>query len=106
MEPDTSHDRALESRIRLQILTTLLAGGAEDFVTLRQQCRLSDGSLHFHLRILEETGYIRRRKKLLQQQAHSCFRITPAGRTALHTYLNNMQQLLQDIKEAMSRSTS
>jgi len=84
-------------------LTALLAGGAEDFVTLRAQCRLSDGSLHFHLRILEEAGYIRRRKHVLRQQVHSRFHITPMGRTALCAYLDDMQTLLQHIKEAMSK---
>ena len=103
MEPDTTPDRAFESRIRLQILAALLAGGAEDFVTLRKQCRLSDGSLHFHLRILEDAGYIRRRKHVLRQQVQSRFRITPAGRTALRAYLDDMQTLLQNIKEAIAK---
>ena len=103
MEPDTTPDRAFESRIRLQILAALLAGGAEDFVTLRKQCRLSDGSLHFHLRILEDAGYIRRRKHVLRQQVQSRFRITPAGRTALRAYLDDMQTLLHNIKEAISK---
>ncbi|MCL2700915.1 MAG: transcriptional regulator [Phycisphaerae bacterium] len=103
MEPETPHDRALESRIRLQILAALLAGGGEDFVTLRKQCRLSDGSLHFHLRILEEAGYIRRRKHVLRQQVQSRFRITPAGRAALRTYLDDMQTLLHHIKTAVSK---
>ena len=103
MEPEPQPDRALESRIRLQILAALLVGGAEDFVTLRKQCRLSDGSLHFHLRILDEAGYIRRRKQLRKQQVFSQFRITPAGRAALRTYLDDMQTLLQNIKEAISK---
>ena len=87
-------DTHVHGPIRLGILTALQVDGALDFSTLKNRLETADGSLHLHLKRLEENGYVTSRKAFVRLRPKTTYRITPAGRKALTGYLRAMRQLL------------
>ena len=49
-------NKVFESKIRLGIMSVLVANGSEDFATLKSLLELTDGNLASHTRNLEEAG--------------------------------------------------
>ena len=51
-------NKTFESKIRLGIMSVLVANESADFATLKSLLGLTDGNLASHTRSLEEAGYI------------------------------------------------
>jgi DNA-binding transcriptional ArsR family regulator len=49
-------NKAFENRIRLGIMSVLMANNSMDFTGLREILDVTDGNLSSHLRALEEAG--------------------------------------------------
>ena len=58
-------NKAFESKIRLGIMSVLMANESVDFTTMKSLLELTDGNLASHARSLEELGYIRCEKKFI-----------------------------------------
>src|SRR5256884_2860528 len=83
-------DRVIHERARLSVLTSLAAhpkGLA--FGDLKQLCRLTDGNLSRHLRILEESGLVEITKRFRDHRPQTTCRLTAAGRDRKSTRLNS-----------------
>jgi DNA-binding HxlR family transcriptional regulator len=93
-------DTHVHGPIRLGILTALQMDGALDFTTLKKRLETADGSLNLHLRRLEENGYITGRKAFVGLRPKTTYRMTPAGRKALTTYLKAMRRLVDALESA------
>ena len=87
-------DTHVHGPIRLGILTALQVDGALDFTTLKKRLETADGSLNLHLGRLVENGYITSRKAFVGVRPKTTYRIAPAGRKALATYLESMKELI------------
>ena len=92
-------DSAVYGRVRLGVLTALHMDGALDFTTLRKRLDVADGALGLHLRKLEDTEYITCRKAFVGRRPKSTYKMTAAGRRALKTYLDAMQQLINTFEQ-------
>jgi hypothetical protein len=66
----------------------------EFFVWLREKTGATDGNLGANLAKLEEVKYIGVTKKFVAQKPNSLYRLTPAGRKALASYINALRTLL------------
>lgn len=88
-------DPVIHQRVRLGIVSALAAGGATSFTDLKTALDLTDGNLSVHARKLEEAGYVRVRKTFVDRMPHTEFELTDAGRTALMTYLDQMEAVIQ-----------
>lgn len=89
-------NKAFENRIRLGIMSVLMANEFIDFVTLKTLLELTDGNLASHLRALEELGYIESRKQFIGRKPNTTYSITPGGRGAFVSHINALEKLLKD----------
>ena len=68
-----------------------------DFIFLMRQTGLTRGNLSPNLRKLEEANYISIQKEFVNRVPRTLIRLTDEGRTALRTYRENMQLVLNEL---------
>ena len=88
-------DAVVHQRVRLGILSALVAGGATSFTDLKTVLELTDGNLSVHARKLEDAGYIAVKKRFADRIPLTEFEATAAGRAALDTYLDQMEAVIR-----------
>jgi DNA-binding HxlR family transcriptional regulator len=91
-----SLDEVIHQKVRLGILSMLLALGEADFKLLKESLGLSDGNLSTHLSLLEERGYVAIQKEFRGRKPHTSARPTPAGRAAFQRYLAALEQIIKN----------
>jgi DNA-binding MarR family transcriptional regulator len=90
-------DRVIHERARLSILTSLAAHpGGLAFATLKHLCRLTDGNLSRHLRILEEARLVEIAKSFKDNRPQTTCRLTAAGRKRFVEYLEVLEGVVSD----------
>jgi DNA-binding MarR family transcriptional regulator len=98
--PDpTALDRLIHERMRLGIVSALAAAESMTFTELKRLLQTTDGNLSVHARKLEEAGYIACRKGVEGRTPRTEFRLTPAGRVALHRDLDHMEALIRAMRQ-------
>lgn len=75
---------------RLEILTALAAGERQEFVSLRDRTRLTDGNLASHAKRLRAAGLIAVDKQFRGGKPVTSFALTPAGRAALESHVDRL----------------
>jgi DNA-binding HxlR family transcriptional regulator len=94
--PDADHlDRLIHERLRLGIASALAANPVLTFTELKRLLKTTDGNLSVHARKLEEAGYVHCTKTFDGRTPKTEFRLTPAGKIALHRYLDHMEAVIQ-----------
>jgi DNA-binding transcriptional ArsR family regulator len=88
-------NKAFENRIRLGIMSILMANESFDFVSFKMQLNLTDGNLASHARALEELGYIRCNKQFISRKPNTTYTITEAGREAFISHIHALETLLK-----------
>lgn len=87
-------DPIVHGQLRLAVMS-LLAGVEEaDFKWLREKTGSTDGNLGANLAKLEEGKYIGVTKQFVAKKPRSVYRLTPAGRKALASYIKALKKLL------------
>lgn len=84
----------VHGKLRLAVLSLLVAVEQAEFTWLRTRTGSTDGNLSVQLVKLEEAGYIQVEKKFVGRKPQSLYRMTEAGRTALDEYVTALRQLL------------
>ena len=97
-------DRLIHERIRLGIVAALAANESLTFAELKDVLRTSDGNLSVHARRLEEAGYIKVTKGFEDRKPKTDYRLTPKGRRALETYLQQMESILSQARDALEKT--
>ena len=92
-------DTTVHGPIRLGVLTALQLAGPHDFTTLKKRLGVADGSLSLQLQKLEEAEYITSTKYFAGRLPKTEYRLTPAGRKAFETYLDQMEALIRAARE-------
>ncbi|MCS6775536.1 MAG: transcriptional regulator [Chloroherpetonaceae bacterium] len=88
-------DEVIHQKVRLGIMSTLLALGEADFKLLRETLALSDGNLSTHLALLEARGYVTVRKEFVRRRPHTSYTPTEAGRIAFQRYLDALERIIR-----------
>src|SRR5579884_1316196 len=88
-------DETIHQKVRLGIMSTLLALGEADFKLLKETLALSDGNLSTHLAVLEERGYVASRKEFVRRKPRTTYVPTEVGREAFHRYLLALERIIQ-----------
>ena len=91
-------NKTFESKIRLGIMSILVANESADFATLKSLLELTDGNLASHARSLEEAGYIRCEKKFVGHKPNTTYFATQAGREAFSAHINALENFLKGCK--------
>ena len=92
-------DRLIHERLRLGIVSALAINDSLSFNDLKRVLKTSDGNLSVHAQKLEAAGYLRCNKFFQGRIPRTEYRLTPAGRKALETYLQQMEQFIAQTRE-------
>ena len=88
-------DEVIHQKVRLGIMSTLMAVGSADFKLLKETLGLSDGNLSTHLAVLDERGYVKVHKEFRGRKPHTTAVPTEAGRTAFNGYLAALERIVK-----------
>lgn len=97
-------DRLIHERVRLGIVSALAAEELLSFADLKKILKTSDGNLSVHARKLEDASYIKVIKGFEHRKPKTEYRLTAKGRRALETYLERMEGLLSNARDALERT--
>ena len=87
---------------RLAIMSALCAAEhGLPFVVLRDTCRLSDGNLNRHLKVLEEAEAVVISKRFVKNKPLTTVKITEQGLRRFQEYLAALSQVLEEAKRAL-----
>ena len=91
-------NKVFESKIRLGIMSVLVANGSSDVATLKSLLELTDGNLASHARSLEEAGYLRCEKKFVGRKPNTTYIVTESGREAFAAHIDAMERFLKECR--------
>jgi DNA-binding MarR family transcriptional regulator len=91
-------DKAFENRLRLQIMSVLVANQRYDFNSLKELLAVTDGNLASHLKGLEKGEYILVNKSFLGRKPNTNYEATEKGKKAFAAHLDALEQLIKSAK--------
>lgn len=86
-------DEVIHGKLRLGIMAYLSSVSTASFTELKDKTGASDGNLSVHMRKLEEAGYVAVDKRFVKRRPRTTLSLTPAGRKAWITYLDELRRL-------------
>ena len=98
-EPFLQLDRVIHERGRLAIMSLLAATPRLSFTEMRDTLTMTDGNLTAHVRTLQEAGYVAVTKAFQGGRPLTSYSLTAAGRKAFASYINLLEQIVQQAKE-------
>ena len=93
--PFENLDKILEHRIRLQIMSVLVANDGYEFSSLKEILNITDGNLASHIKALEKEKYISVSKSFVERKPNTKYKITERGRTAFKKHLDALEAVLK-----------
>jgi DNA-binding HxlR family transcriptional regulator len=91
-------DKAFENRIRLQIMSVLVANENYDFNSLKELLNATDGNLASHLKALEKEEYISVHKSFLGRKPNTTYAASDTGKKAFKMHLQALENLIKQQK--------
>lgn len=88
-------DKAFESKIRLQIMSVLLANDTYDFNSLKELLNITDGNLASHAKVLEKENYMLVIKSFNGRKPNTKYQATAAGKKAFRKHLETLENLIK-----------
>lgn len=89
------YDKILENRVRLQIMSILVANEHYDFNSLKELLQVTDGNLASNLKSLEKEGYITVEKSFINRKPHTKYHKTEKGQKAFENHLMALENLIK-----------
>ena len=90
-------DKIFHERTRLGVMSILMASHDEiSFPELAKKLELTRGNLSVHLKVLEDSGYIKSRKEFVNRKPHTTYYVTEAGKKAFEAYLKLLEQIIKN----------
>jgi len=91
-------DKAFENRVRLQIMSVLVANESYDFNSLKELLQVTDGNLASHLKALDKEKYIMVNKSFIGRKPNTQYSATKIGREAFKKHLEALENLIKQQK--------
>jgi DNA-binding transcriptional ArsR family regulator len=88
-------DDIIHSRIRLAIISVLIAVDEAEFKFLKEKVKTTDGNLSVHLKKLDEAGYIFVRKEFINKKPVTSHRLSKKGQEAFQMYVERLEKLIK-----------
>jgi len=89
-------DKAFENRIRLQVMSVLVANERYDFNALKELLNATDGNLASHLKALEKEEYIVVYKTFLGRKPNTQYAASVKGKEAFGKHLDALENLIRE----------
>ncbi len=99
-EPFLQLDRVIHEKGRLAIMSLLAATPDLSFTELRDTLQMTDGNLTTHIRTLQEAGYVAVAKSYQNNRPLTTCALTVAGRSAFSHYVNLLDQIVRQARQA------
>lgn len=93
--PFENLDKVLEHRVRLQIVSVLMANESYDFNSLKELLKVTDGNLATHVKALEKEKYISTNKSFIDKKPNTKYKATDKGRIAFRKHLDALEEVLK-----------
>lgn len=93
--PFENLDKAFENRVRLQIMSVLVANERYDFNSLKELLSITDGNLASHLKALEKDEYIVVNKTFVGRKPNTNYAATDTGKKAFKQHIDALEQFLK-----------
>jgi DNA-binding HxlR family transcriptional regulator len=90
-------DPVIHGKLRLAVLSLLVAVDEADFTWLRQKTGSTDGNLGAQMLKLEEAGYVSVEKRFVARKPQTLYRMTVKGRGALTQYVAALKSILGSV---------
>ncbi|KAA8482582.1 transcriptional regulator [Arcticibacter tournemirensis] len=97
--PLEQFDKAFENRLRLQIMSVLVANESYDFNSLKELLNATDGNLASHLKALEKEQYITVEKSFIGRKPNTRYSASATGRNAFKKHLEALENLIRQQKK-------
>ncbi len=97
--PFENLDRVLEHRVRLQIMSVLIANDSYDFNSMKEIIGLTDGSMASHIKTLEKEKYISVSKSFIDKKPNTKYKVTERGRTVFKKHIDALEELIKQQKK-------
>lgn len=91
-------DRVIHEKGRLAIMSILAASPELSFTEMRDALNMTDGNLTTHIRTLQESGYVSVTKSFQNNRPLTTCALTAAGKRAFTSYINLLEQIIQQTK--------
>jgi len=91
----TLYDKVFENRVRLQIMSVLVANEHYDFNSLKELLQVTDGNLASNLKSLEKEGYILVEKSFVDRKPNTKYSKTEKGKKAFENHLTALESLIK-----------
>ena len=91
-------DKAFENRLRLQIMSVLVANEYYDFNALKDLLNVTDGNLASHIKALEKEEYIIVTKSFIGRKPNTQYEASLLGRQAFKKHLEALENLIKQQK--------
>lgn len=88
-------DKVLEHRVRLQIMSVLVANESYDFNSLKELLDITDGNLAANLKVLESEKYILVTKSFVDRKPNTKYKTSEKGRNAFKKHLDALEALIK-----------
>lgn len=88
----------LEHRLRLQIMSILMANDAYDFNNLKELLGVTDGNLASHIKALEKEKYILVHKTFIDRKPNTRYKVSEKGRNAFRKHLDALEAVVKNQK--------
>ena len=92
-------DRMIHERLRWGMVSALAVADSLSFNDLKRVLKTSDGNLSVHAQKLEAAGYVRCNKFFKGRVPRTEYELTPAGKKALESYLQQMERFIAQARE-------
>lgn len=97
--PFENLDRVLEHRVRLQIMSVLIANDSYDFNSMKEIIGLTDGSMASHIKALEKEKYISVSKSFIDKKPNTKYKVTERGRSIFKKHIDALEELIKQQKK-------
>ena len=88
-------DKAFENRIRLQVMSVLVANEHYNFNSLKELLSVTDGNLASHLKALEKEEYIIVTKSFIGRKPNTRYAASAKGCDAFKKHLDALEKLIK-----------
>ena len=96
--PFDNLDKTLEHRVRLQIMSVLVANDVYEYTSLKELLGVTDGNLASHIKALEREKYLTVSKAFVQRKPNTRYKITDRGRAAFRKHLDALEAVVRQQK--------
>jgi len=96
--PFENLDKVLEHRVRLQIMSILVANDGYEFNAFKDMLGVSDGNLASNIKALEREKYVSVSKSFIDRKPNTKYKITERGRNAFKKHLDALEAVVKQQK--------